>query len=429
MISVKLSPAALLALATAGAACGGAGVGAPPSEASGTSMFALTTDQFQGNKTFSVSQSGCALDTGIAVKKGDVIRTVATGTITVTSAVSGTFTPDGDVGMGGTDYAFVNRPVFALFGCVGQNVIRFGSDAVFTAPDSGNIKLGINGCAPGAGTACTLSGEFDVNVYTLPRVEVATIPTILDNTRGPTQTVSIDANAGWTGTGITLKRGQKTFIDASGTIVVGASSGSTSPQTFDPDGDDGSWAGTSYQLVNRAPDRLYARVGTSVVDLGAHAVFLSPAAGQLELIVNHADNTTGTVAANVSLGVVPARDLTEEDLEQFKQHATVNVDPVSGWVTADIHVDAGDPVFTLATGQLTLPDNSTVGPYGLPAVGGTSYPIGMHPVEALHGGLGSEVFFLGGQDTFLSPAPAQLKLIINATGKESGSFTATIAAP
>jgi hypothetical protein len=421
----------VLGVGMTGIACGG---GQGSTDDSGTSMYALSTSQFGNHKTFAVNQSGCQLDTGVPVLKGDVVRTLASGTITgqegggFNGTGGGTFTPNGDTGFGGV---LGLRFIYGLFACIGESIVFLGDDQVFTAPESGNVKLAINGY-----TGSPIGGQFDVDIYTLPTVTVATKPSILDNTRNSAQTVSVDATAGWVHTGIVLKRGQKTFIDAAGTLTGPAFPPQTGTVTYTPDGFFASWAGTAALLTNRAAYRLYAQVGPSFVDVGSHAAFLSPANGELLLAVNNyptvrSDSVTGTLAASVSLGVVPARDLTPEDLLSFTQHDTLTVAPADGWATANIHVEAGDPIFAQATGTVTDgTDHTTHDPFGeTNTAAGSAYPVGMHPVLALFGSLGSEIEYVGGQDVFLAPTAAQLKVVINAKTGDTGQFTVTAAAP
>jgi hypothetical protein len=419
---------AVMASVILGAGCGSSPPASSTGGDTGTSIYALSVNQFANSQTFSVKQASCQLNTNIYVEKGDVVRAIATGVVNPIEG-GGPFGPEGGPGLGGTSFVFVNRPEYALVACFADGAtVLVGSDDVFTAPSSGEIGLGINGTSleimkEGVG------GQFDVTIYTLPDVVIGTVPSILDNTRGPAQAVTVDAAAGWVSTGITLKRGQKTFLDASGTTVVGG-------QLFAPDGDTSSLAGTDFELINRSPYRLYGRVGTNIVDLGGAGVFLSPTAGELELSVNNgsgsSDQAVGTLVANVAVGVVPARDLTPEDLLGFTQHDTQTVLPNGQWSPANIHVDKGDPIFLQATGKVIIPSNGyNYDPFGAPGLGGTSAPLPSRPTEALFGGLGTQVLFLGGQAVVFAPTAAQLKLDINAypSDGDTGEFTATIGAP
>ena len=383
----------------------------PPGQTVAKSVFALTSADFEDEETFNVS----TITTVGAVTKGDLLYFTASGTLSTNKV--GMVGPDGEPGLGGLSYTLINRPVFALFGRINRSVFFIGREMVVIVPESGTLELLVNVCTsiplPGPFDAgwtapCPTTGSFTVSVYSklAQGVTLATTPALGDNTISASTTVQIDVAGGWQATGLQLDKGQKTFVSASGTF-------STPSGASTADGI-GALGGTSYPLLNRFVERLYGRVGGVIVDLGAQTVFLSPAAGQLELMVNHGNGTRGTVSVALKKGVVPARGLFQVEVSSFSQFATRTVGPFGVPVPTGITVDQGDPIVVSATGTLTGEQLSgAVTPWGEPGLGGYIFALSSRPVQALYGRIGTQAFFLGGEAAVLAPTSGSLELLVN----------------
>lgn len=383
----------------------------PPGQTVAKSVFALSHADFEDEQTFAVSTS----TTVGAVTKGDLLYFTASGTISTNKV--GVVGPDGSPGLGGTAYVLVNRPVFALFGRINQSVFFIGREMVVIVPESGTLELLVNVCMSvpfpgpfdaGSSSACPTTGSFSVSVYSklAQGVTLATLPALGDNTISATTQLQVDAAGGWQATGLQLDKGQKTFVTAAGSFTTrfGASTA---------DGT-GGLGGTSFQLLNRFSNRLYGRVGGVVVDVGSQVVFLSPAGGQLELMVNHSAGTMGALSVEVKKGVVPGRGLFQAEVSSFSQFASRTVGPHGIPVTTGITVDQGDPIVVSASGTLARDGLSgSITPWGEAGLGGLIFALGSRPVYALHGRIGSQPFFLGGEGAVLAPASGQLELLVN----------------
>ncbi len=424
-------------------------LGCAPGNAGETkSIYLLTSSDFatRRDELVAAATPACAGSCG-AVQKGDVLLITASGSLTTSLGVVG---PEGSSAWGGNPYTFVNRRAYGLFGRINQNVFFVGRETVVIAPDTGTLELLVNTCTPSAQFTCgaAATGSFATTIFSklAAGVTVASSPPLTDNSVVATRTVTVDAAATWQPIGVQLDKGQKVFVSSTGTF----SAGSRGP--VDANGDStGGNGGVSFVLTNRFAYRLYGRVDGNVVELGADAAFLSPARGELELVVNHMSDTSGALQVAVSSGVVPARGLLLADTAALTQLANVTVPATGAWATTQVHVAKGDPIVASATGQLagsSVPGGS-IGPFGEGGIGGNPYVLTNRPRFALFGRVAGQPFFLGGQNTLLSPATGTLELVVNNSPSCStcqscapgptclpcsmcdvqGSFVATIRAP
>src|SRR5262249_37309285 len=159
--------------------------------------------------------------------------------------------------------------------------------------------------------------------------------------------------------------------------------------------------------------RLFGRVGEVVVELGSSSAFLAPAAGMLDLMINHAGKTTGQLDVTIGRGVVPARSLDAIAAGGLSRNASANVPPDGDWHTTSFSVTRGEPIVFSATGTVTTKDGSH-DPFGIGTFGGTSYAVVNSSIDALHGRIGDQVMLLGGEGALLAPASGALELAVNA---------------
>jgi hypothetical protein len=110
-------------------------------------------------KTVTVPPDAAWHGAGISVTRGAPLVFSATGQISG-GDVGGTVGPYGGSSIGGTAYALVNSPTYALYGRVKDQVFFIGGDNALLAPASGAVELLIN-ATTGCG-GCT--GKFDVSL-------------------------------------------------------------------------------------------------------------------------------------------------------------------------------------------------------------------------------------------------------------------------
>jgi hypothetical protein len=403
-----MRPSALLAVPLF-CACNAGPTAAPTAK----SIFELTGTDFQQHQTAMV---GAQPQQSIQIAKGDLIYIAASGTLSSSGfgATVGTVGPNGSDLWGGTSFPLVNRRVLALYGRIGESTFLVGTEAVILAPQDGTLELLVNACS-----TCTVTGSFTVDVFAKlrPEITLTQTPQLTDNTAKATRTSTLDAAQGWQSTGVMLQKGQKVFIDVSGTTGSNVSGASGS---HDADGDT-LIGGLSFPLVNHSILRVFGRLGDVIVDVGKSAAFLAPSAGTLELIVNAPmGQASGMLSVSVVGGVVPARGLQQADAAGFSQTGMVSVPGDQAWHASSATVHRGDPLLLSATGSTD--------PFGQGAVGGLSYLLVNRPVDALFGRVGTEVFFIGGANTVLAPADGPLELAVNSNATQGG-FSVTFAAP
>ncbi|WP_146209877.1 hypothetical protein [Vitiosangium sp. GDMCC 1.1324] len=379
---------------------------APPTTTTATtlkSLFELQPADFKERRTLQVNgTAGQGLGSGVSVHAGEVLLITASGTLQTPWGQVG---PDGSPALGGTSFQLINRRVFALYGRIHGNVFPVNYETALIAPDTGPLELLVNGCED-----CANSGNFTVDVYSQPveGVALAETPSVTDNTVTRSSTVQVTATTGWALSGIQVRKGQKLFVQATGTVEANG-------ETLTADGAEGWLAGEPYLVVNATPHRLYGRVGGNVFELGTNAALLAPATGELELVINHANEATGGFDVTVGLGVVPARGLIGADTADFAR-ATAELRPAMEWTPTSLVLKKGDPLLVRATGQLTGDDpdlfDKPLDAFGSSALGGTSF-LPSRFLFALYGRVGGQVVLLGAQNALLAPADGTLELAVN----------------
>lgn len=88
---------------------------------------------------------------------------------------------------------------------------------------------------------------------------------------------TVQAGQDWLGSGVTVSRGQKVFVDATGTLSNG----------FDANGMF-AFGGASFDLVNFPVSALHGRMADQEFYLGGANALLAPAAGEVELFASNA---------------------------------------------------------------------------------------------------------------------------------------------
>jgi hypothetical protein len=385
------------------------------------SVHALREDDFEEHEETTVDGevmctagmfSGESLTT---VNQGEVLLIEATGAL---DTPQGPQTADGADALGGTSYCLINRSVFGLYGQINENTFLIGQRTAMLAPSGGPLTLAINGCGDGCGTSGTFTATIHSNL--VDGVTIATEPLLSDDSVLASNSVTVSPGAGWAPSGVDLSRGQKVFVTATGTIRAGG-------QSYDANGDAG-FGGIDTFLVNRHLYRLYGRVGTRVIQLGASDVFLSPDDGVLELAINDRGDAAGSFTVTLDQGVVPATGVADAFTAGATMSETTTVTPSGSgeWQTSLIALGKGMPLLVEASGEVNGPGGSS-GPFGDAAIGGLDYPLVNRPINALFGRVGGQTFLLGAENALLAPAAGTLELLINScAGCVSGSFTATI---
>ena len=357
-------------------------------------------------------------DTAIAVSKGDLILIEATGTIqgeVTPGQPAMQVTPEGVFGwLGGQIYPLVNRTPLAMFGRIGKSEFLIGSGTVLLAPESGKLELVLNSC-----NGCDVQGTFDVQVHTRPRPEItlAEQPLLTDDSVRESRALDVAPASGWTSVGMTVERGEKITVDASGTVTVAG----TPALDMSPNGDESSLGGVFHLIPAAASYRLFVRIGSRIISLGTSSAFLAPTSGQLEVAINarSADTAAGSFHVEVHRGVRPARGIDGLSTGDLDKRQTVTVDLDDRFVASGITVERGAPVVIAASGAVSGPRvdvfqaNGEVTPYGTVALAGLVYELPSRPQLALFGRVGDQVFYTGGSNVILAPASGPLELAIN----------------
>lgn len=401
------------------AACSG-------SESGRFGMFELRAAHFDQHASFALSSSlapdraraqfaaGAWNDTGLTFEKGEVLLIEATGTVKTQSLDSQSMTTidaDGYFGwLGGIVFPLVNRTAGAVYGRIGTSVFAIGKGTALLAPASGSLEVIINICL-----TCAIDGSFAVAVHRelSDGVELATLPALTDNTVVETVSATVSGH-GFQPTGLTVARGDKIYVDATGSVTTGVG-------RFDANGAAGLLGGTPYLIPSADAGRLHARVAGRIVALGTTAAFLAPADGSLELAVNAnmTESLTGSLSVTVQRGIRPAQGLESIDLAAART-ATASVSLDDTWVGTGVIVERGSPIVVSATGTLSGPriaaiePVSSVDPAGLGSFGGTPFLIPSRPAFGLHLRVGDQVHYTGASSVVLAPASGEVEVAINA---------------
>jgi hypothetical protein len=247
--------------------------------------------------------------------------------------------------------------------------------------------------------------------------------------------------AAWFWTGINITAGDQVSITATGTVNIGASTGTT---TSGPDGWGGAMADTSFPLPNQPRFGLIGVIGhveydpvqypaqTTYFFAGSSVSFTSTASGMLYLGVNDFmpwDNTgsyTATITHNLGTPI----------LKTVPGHSGF-------WVDTGMDVAVGSSVSITASGTVTLGGSSgeTSGPAGWsPATGNTGFPISGTYRYRLIGAIGdtsmdpdqypatTTYFSIGSSSSFTSTCAGRLYLGVNDNmfWDNTGSYSVTV---
>jgi hypothetical protein len=414
--------------------------------------------------------------TGVTLGKGEVLWVTAEGEVTSGDETFGTVGPDGSALWSAGYLAYMpSRPVLGLMGRIGTSTFPIGAAQTMLAPEAGELELVVNGidrtkvpaceaadspgtveaCGQTAGCsvealreACTAAlrpnptaGGFDVTIHKglRPGITLASEPRIDDNTVLSTSDHVVRAGAGWTKTGVVAKRGQKMFIDATGTLRAASAPRDTPspPASVDANGARGWLAGARAVLPGRRPGRLFARIGSSIVETGVSAAFLAPREGEVELLVNDglAPSYEGAFDVSLKMGIVPARGLLDVEAATYRTaEATLSGRAARAWQATALSVRRGAPIVVRAQGRLTYPEDifgtREAGPEGVQGVrAGLELPVPSETYGALFGRVGEQVIYLGGEAVVLSPAEGVLELLVNVPEGTEGTVTVSASAP
>jgi hypothetical protein len=159
----------------------------------------------------------------------------------------------------------------------------------------GSGKGGSSGSAPGEGEP-TRVGMFALRGANFDRHDPFELGRALSHPGSPPQPTS----GAWNNTGLTFKKGELVFIEASGTIESQLLP-QEPMQRIDAEGIFGWLSGVVFPLVNRTPGALYGRIGGSVFLIGKSTALLAPDEGPLEIVLNVCE--TCAVQGDFMLGV------------------------------------------------------------------------------------------------------------------------------
>src|SRR5262249_30515399 len=148
-------------------------------------------------------------------------------------------------------FPLVNRTAGALYGRIGGSVFLIGKSTTLLAPDAGPLEVALNVC-----DGCAVQGQFMLGVHTQlnSAFALATDPPITDNTIVETVTASVAPMGGFADSGLRVARGEKIFIDASGSLMVSG----LLPGTYGANGAEGWLGGTPYVIPSSDAYRLHA---------------------------------------------------------------------------------------------------------------------------------------------------------------------------
>jgi len=214
-------------------------------------------------------------DTGITVRRGEPITFEASGSVNLGPGLAAE--PDGRPGMRG-NYQLPNALGGALIARIGNSkpFLVGTSGRPFTFPVAGRLYLGVND-----DNYSDNSGAFTVKVNAGSSAASA-------GAGGGAGSFEVPANSQWTDTGMTVRRGERLYFTASGTVSLGPG------LSAEPDGRPGMRG--SYQLPTALGGALIGRIGNGQPFLigSSGQPFPIPANGRLFLGVNDdnfADNS------------------------------------------------------------------------------------------------------------------------------------------
>jgi hypothetical protein len=276
----------------------------------------------------------------------------------------------------------------------------------------------------------------------------------LDESRFETSTVQVPLESNWIDTGITLRRGERVQIEASGVINVGRA-------RITPDGLRST--DPNAPLPTAAEGMLIGAVGDDrnapILELGSRREFTAERDGRLYLTANRSSfsdargNFTvqikrerGTDTGGIDRRPGRGRSRDRRPLDPVdrgrnnQQEITITVPATSRGVDTGIDVRAGDPITISATGTIIAGQRvGQVGPDGAPSSGGFGSGINARPVPSA--GVGALIayirqangqmsapYLIGSQLSSSVPVDGRLILAINDDnyGDNSGSFSVRI---
>ncbi|MGZ5435691.1 MAG: hypothetical protein ACXWID_09935 [Pyrinomonadaceae bacterium] len=279
------------------------------------------------------------------------------------------------------------------------------------------------------------------------RVEIDGRP--MDDTRYQTRNVQVTLDTNWIDSGVSVRRGERVQVTASGVITVGRA-------RITPDGLRST--DPTAPLPSAAEGKLIGAIGNDssspIIELGSSREFTADRNGRLFLTANRGSFADARGAFDVqvrrerSVGARDTDDLDRGDIRSRNRfpglpgrgsgrgERDVNVPGNSRGIDAGIDVRAGDQITFRASGTIVAGQRAgTVGPEGGRSTGFGSIistrPVPSAGVGALIGyirmldGQNSQPFFIGSSLTWTAPADGRLYLLVNDDNynDNSGAFT------
>jgi uncharacterized caspase-like protein len=234
-------------------------------------------------------------DSGLMVKRGQLLRITATGEISLTSGGLKS-TPSGiEFALIGPQKLMRNEPTGELIAVIGDDndeFIPIGASREFYAPRDGRLFLGIN-----EGKLEDNTGSYDavVGIRAVSNLLAAPSASVF-----PVHVRADGMNNGWTDTGIYLRRGQSVRITATGQISLGRSIKST------PSGTEFALIDPGKLMRSQPTGLLIAVIGADNDDfiaVGSGRTFIASRDGRLFLGVNEGklDDNIGSYDALVEV--------------------------------------------------------------------------------------------------------------------------------
>lgn len=250
-------------------------------------------------------------NSGVEVRKGDRVRIRAWGRVRI-AAGGGRLADPAGIELPRAARLLSSAPACQLIAVVGDNnndYIAVGKDADFRAPHDGTVFLTLNQVDPSGN-----SGDFDVRLTVgngtsldfgrpavpgvVPGIGAAPVAAA-DDVGSNERTVVVQPKLDWTNSYITVNRGDRVVVTATGTMVLdlaGHSCGPNGGELKDP----------GRLIPGKPTGALVAVVGIDNNDfiyLGASGSFVSQRTGLLFLGVNEEDltNNSGSFLAHVTI--------------------------------------------------------------------------------------------------------------------------------
>jgi hypothetical protein len=304
---------AALALAGAWASAPAAAqdVGGPPPATATTILPDPGPKVVDGVATLKLRGHRDWTETGLRVRRGDLVSVRAWGRIRVARAGNRMVDPLG-VDVGTIARVYSDAPACSVIAVVGEDnndYVKVGKSAEFRAPHDGTLYLAINQLDTAGNT-----GDFDVRVsvgqavgltFGRPEAPVIVAPPAVTPAADGAKTVVVSPRLDWTNTYVTLKRGDTVVVEASGAVVLDLAGHSAGPEGIglkDP----------GKLIVDKPTGALIAVVGVDNNDfifVGANGHFTAQRSGLLFLGINEENlaNNSGSFTAKVRVVSAPAK--------------------------------------------------------------------------------------------------------------------------